>query len=70
MQRMPRTKGDDMDQIMTGVQEYREEMDVCLSQEHGRPVIIATNEAGFNSTSVDLLQLLEWLRANKPELLS
>lgn len=58
-----------MDQIMTGVQEYREEMDVYLSNEHDRPVIIATNEGGFNSTSVDLLQLLEWLRANKPELL-
>jgi hypothetical protein len=35
----------------------------------GRLVIIALNEGGHNSTEVDLLDVIEWVKKNKPELL-
>lgn len=68
---------------MEGVREYGEEMPVELHEHtenetftwkrikgYGtRWVITAHNEAGFNSTSVDLLDLLAWLRKNRPDLL-
>ena len=34
-----------------------------------RWVVSATNEGGHNSTSIDLLDLIAWLRANRPDLL-
>ena len=34
-----------------------------------RWVVRAFNEAGFNQTNVDIVDLVEWLRENKPELL-
>ncbi|HUW08737.1 MAG TPA: hypothetical protein VM537_03365 [Anaerolineae bacterium] len=34
-----------------------------------RAVIEATNEGGCNGTQVDLLDLIAWLKAHKPELL-
>ena len=34
-----------------------------------RWVVVARNEAGYNCTQVDLLQLIEWVKKNKPELL-
>jgi hypothetical protein len=33
-------------------------------------VISASNEGGHNGTWVDLLDLIKWLRANRPELLA
>jgi hypothetical protein len=44
---------------MNGVTEYNEGMEVSLSETDGKLVIKALNEAGYNSTEVDLLQLLE-----------
>lgn len=70
--------------IMEGVREYSEEMEVRLEategmykygvpdeerEGHGRLVIRAWNEGGYNSTQVDLLELLQWLRENRPDLL-
>ena len=55
--------------IMENVREYNEEFEVKLSPENGRLCIIAINEAGFKSTRVDLLDLLDWLHSNLPELL-
>ena len=58
--------------IMHGVREYNEEYDVSLkvgSYSEGRLVICALNEATYNATEVDLLDLIEWLKENKPELL-
>ena len=39
-------------------------------QGHGRLAIQAYNESGYNSTQVDLLDLIKWLRNNYPELLN
>jgi hypothetical protein len=59
-----------MNEIMHGVTEYAEGLDVKLQMEdNGRPIVSAYNEGGFNGTSVDLLELLAWLRANRPDLL-
>ena len=52
---------------MVGVTEYGEGSEVQLRYENGRPVIVASNEAGYNRTYVDLIQLLEWVNKNMPE---
>ena len=57
-----------MNKVMVGVIEYAEGMDVKLGYDKGRPVIVASNEAGYSSTFVDLIQVLEWVRNNMPEL--
>lgn len=54
---------------MNGVTEYNEGMEVSLSETDGKLVIKALNEAGYNSTEVDLLQLLEWVKTNRPDLI-
>jgi hypothetical protein len=69
--------------VMCGVMEYCEEMPVTLRTTtgvyaygvsendyigRGRLVVKALNEAGYNSTQVDLLQLLKWVAENKPEI--
>jgi hypothetical protein len=60
-----------MNEIMHGVTEYAEGLDVKLQMEdNGRLIISAKNEGGYNGTSVDLLELLAWLRANQPDLMS
>jgi hypothetical protein len=59
-----------MNEIMHGVTEYAEGLDVRLQlEDNGRPIVSAFNEGGFNGTSIDLLELLVWLRANRPDLL-
>lgn len=58
-----------MDEVMVGVAEYGEELEVSLGYEKGRPVIVALNESGYCSTFVDLIQVLDWVRVNKPELI-
>ena len=47
---------------MEGVKEYNEEMAVYLVAEGGVLMVEASNEAGFNSTRVDLVQLIKWLK--------
>jgi hypothetical protein len=60
---------------MLGVREYAEGMMVELdisdtdSQQAGRLVIRAKNECGHNCTEVDLLDLLNWIQANRQDLL-
>ena len=58
------------DTVMTGVTEYGEGSEVLLRYENGRPVIVASNEAGYSGTFVDLIQVLEWVNENIPELLA
>lgn len=67
----------------TNIREYAEEMDVTIGDwqkmdENKREptgvgevrlVINALNEGGYNGTEVDLLDVIEWVRANMPELL-
>ena len=62
---------------MRGVHEYSEGYDVELISMLGfhtkrgdRLVVLAVNEGGQNSTAVDLLDLIEWLKKNRQELLS
>ncbi len=70
--------------VMAGVREYDERMAVRLVPVAPDPLgvygpsaaagprlaVVALNEAGCNSTSVDLLDLITWLKANRPELLA
>lgn len=57
--------------IMEGVREYGEEMPVELSTSAGsdRPTLVAHNECGHNCTAVDLMDVLVWVRRNRPDLL-
>lgn len=55
---------------MDGVTEYSEDLPALLEQHNQRWVISALNEGGCNGTMVDVLQLVEWLRKNRPDLLS
>lgn len=54
---------------METVREYSGQMSVELGEEKERMVVTAYNEGGFNFTNVDLLDLLEWLSANRPDIL-
>jgi hypothetical protein len=55
--------------VATGVREYCEDYAVEFDESYGRPVVLAFNEGGYNSTAVDLLDLIDWLRKHRPELL-
>ena len=81
----PNKKVTDMTpQEMAGVREYREQYPMTLVLvsprkilEYGPPptegprwCVQALNEDGHNSTAIDLLDLIRWLRENRPELLS
>jgi len=46
--------------MKTCIREYAEGMAVEIITRNGRVVIKAYNEAGFNCTEVDLLDVLEW----------
>ena len=56
---------------MQGVREHYEKMEVFLEldEDSSREVIVAFNECGYNATAIDLLDLVAWLKKNKPELL-
>ena len=74
------------EQYTTKIREYNENMDVIIGRfaphpysiEHkkdcvkceDRYVIQAFNEAGCNSTEVDLYDVLIWVAKNKPDMLS
>lgn len=64
---------------MVGVREWDEGMGVMLAtagegypkrspELASRLVVRALNECGHNQTSVDLLDLLAWVRAHRPDL--
>jgi hypothetical protein len=57
--------------LMDGVTEYTEGYGVRLVETTGagRLVVNALNEAGHNCTAVDLLELLAWVKANRPDLM-
>lgn len=62
---------------MEGVTEYCEEFPVELVETKrwdppsavGRLVVKAWNEGGGGSTEVDVLELVAWLKRNRPDLL-
>jgi len=55
---------------MEGVREYGDGLPVELlwDRHHQRWVIEAMNEGGQARTSVDLIDLVEWLKEHRPEL--
>ncbi len=64
--------------IMEGVREYAEEYPVKLGLEEpseynklkeNRITVLASNEGGCNGVGIDLLDLIDWIKKNKPELL-
>jgi hypothetical protein len=54
------------------VREYAEgyAVQIVLNEENNRLCVEATNEGGYNGTSIDLLDLLNWVLKNKPELIN
>jgi hypothetical protein len=56
---------------MEGVREYAEkyEVELVVDEENGRPCVQAWNEGHYNLTRVDLLDLIYWIKTNRPELL-
>lgn len=58
--------------ILAGVREYAEGYPVTLAEDgpENRLCVCAENEGGYNGTSVDLLDLIAWLKANRRDLLS
>ena len=65
-----------MTKIMDDVTEYEEGMEVKLVYQKDRHtkkeryMVLANNEAGHCCTRVDLIQLLDWVKINKPELIN
>ena len=60
------------------IREYGERIDVVIDDDAdgnlayadyvgGRPVLIAYNEGGYNHTTVDILDLVQWIQKNRPE---
>jgi hypothetical protein len=55
---------------MEGVDEYIDGSQVELTRNNlGHLVIEASNEGGYNCTQVNILQLIQWLKTNRPEIL-
>ena len=57
---------------MIKIREYDEEMDVEIKEGNrynNRLVIKAYTEGGYRATIVDLLDVIKWVKENKPELL-
>jgi hypothetical protein len=42
---------------------------LCEGTGYGRQVLAAYNEGRHNGVEIDLLELIDWLKKNKPELL-
>ncbi len=55
--------------VMDGVREYCESYPVRLMERDGRLCIEAENEGGYNSTEVDVLDVLAWVKKFRPDLL-
>ena len=56
--------------VMNDVSVYSDDYAPKLCEDNGRLTIVATNEGGYNSTSVDLLDLISWIKENIPDLLT
>ena len=54
---------------MAGVRHDEDEGPPLLAWRDGRAVVRAYNQGGHDLTEVDLLDLLRWLAANRPDLL-
>ena len=54
---------------MKDIREYVEGFPVELDIDRGREVVIACNDGGYNSTAIDILDLIAYLKEKRPELL-
>ncbi len=56
---------------MAGVREYGEGFPPWIEWDEGKErwTLNASNECGHNSTSIDLIDLLRWLKDNQDDLL-
>lgn len=54
---------------MLNVREYAEGLQVRLAVNGGRWTIYALNECGHNGTEIDLLDVIDWVKTNRPELM-
>lgn len=59
-------------QTMDGVRVYGEKFKPALGEwvEDRRLIVIAFNEGGDNQTWVDLVDIIDWVKKNRPELLN
>jgi hypothetical protein len=57
-------------EVMSGVREYSDGHLVELREYDGRDVVLAWNQGAHDCTQVDLLDLIAWIRKNKPEILA
>ena len=57
------------EEVVIEAEEYGERFPVCLNLSNGELVVVARNEGGYNSTAVNLKQLLQWVARNAPDLL-
>lgn len=64
--------------MKTNIREYVEELPIeikeiteieCGGRGEGRVAIYAEDEGGYNGAIIDLLDVIEWVKQNKPELL-
>jgi hypothetical protein len=67
---------------LTAIREYTEQLPVAISVREsrqlgnrwdagvGRLVIEASNQGGFDGVEVDLLDVIKWVRENRPDLLA
>lgn len=55
--------------VMEGVVEYTEGFPLELYVKNGIAVIAATNEGGHNGVEIDAVQLVDWIKKNRPDLL-
>jgi len=53
--------------IDTKIREYSEKEPVSIELRDGRICIVALNEGGYNSTAVDLGDILDWVDKNMPD---
>jgi membrane protease subunit (stomatin/prohibitin family) len=56
----------------TNIREYGEKAPVKIieNKDNHRLVIRAYNEGGYNCTTVDLIDVIEWVKKHRPDLLS
>lgn len=55
--------------MMENVHEYHSGYYVFLTESYNHLVIKAYNDCGNNWTCVDIKELLDWVKKNKPELM-
>lgn len=56
--------------MKTTIREYAEGLPVKIIELNGRLVIEALNEDGHNGTEVDLTDVINWIKSNRPDLLT